>query len=55
VLVISAAEKTGITGRAISWNVNYIPPEGIVWWVELNRSSVPGIRSFPAVGDEINL
>jgi acetyltransferase len=49
VAVIGATEKAGSVGRTILWNLMSNPFGGAVFPINPNRSSVLGIKSYPAL------
>ncbi len=50
VAVIGATEKAGSVGRSILWNLISTPFGGTVYPVNAKRSSVLGIKAYPAIG-----
>lgn len=58
VAVIGASETAGSVGRSILWNLISNPFGGTVFPVNPKRSSVLGIKSYPAIGaipEEVDL
>jgi len=51
VALIGATERTGRVGRTILWNLISSPFGGTVFPVNLRRSSVLGIRAYPAIAE----